>query len=319
MYGRGTMVSGFRLSSWNRLHVRTQLISRRLRNTQLQCLKRNSTQQSHSYITLKSIQSSFVVFQDNYSSHALALSPSDPTVAGNITNQEPWILVELSQSFIEALHSTIGLPWWAALSISGVLLRVTLFPLFFSQVKSVQRMKNAGGDIRKLNSAVRYTRALLPGMDKVAQLKLLKLAGKGYQLIFKKHNVLFLQTGISSFIYVPAFFVMAYSAREMIRSGRFPELETGGFGPWTNLMIPDDTFLLPILASTLTYAGMEVLCAFSSLHIATHSFLPFVDVITESKPALDLDRKKTPALTAFGLAVPRDTAPRHLLLLDRFL
>lgn len=101
-------------------------------------------------------------------------------------------------------------------------------------------------------------------MDNIKQIELLKLAAKGYQIIFKKHNFFFLQTGLSSFIHIPAFVVMAYSAREMVRSGTFPGLETGGFGPWTNLMIPDDTFILPILASTLTYAGMEVLCSFGS-------------------------------------------------------
>ncbi|KAL0583652.1 hypothetical protein ABG067_006465 [Albugo candida] len=239
--------------------IRTQLPSiRRLESTQLRFIKRISTRQSLAFNTSTIAKCPTVDFKDDYVYHALALSPLDVSVSDVVTKQESFFLVELSQSFIEALHSTAGLPWWAALSISGVLLRAALFPLFLVQVKSIQRMKDAGGDIRKLSSAIRYTRALSPAMDNIKQIELLKLAAKGYQIIFKKHNFFLLQTGLSSFIHIPAFVVMAYSAREMVRSGTFPGLETGGFGPWTNLMIPDDTFILPILASTLTYAGMEL-------------------------------------------------------------
>lgn len=98
--------------------IRTQLPSiRRLESTQLRFIKRISTRQSLAFNTSTIAKCPSVDFKDDYVYHALALSPLDVPVSDVVTKQESFFLVELSQSFIEALHSTAGLPWWAALSV----------------------------------------------------------------------------------------------------------------------------------------------------------------------------------------------------------
>lgn len=74
----------------------------------------------------------------------------------------------------------------------------------------------------------------------------------------KKYETRPIQTILGSLVHVPLFILMAYSARDMIRSGNFQGLETGGFLYWTNLQECDETFLLPMLACGSTYWNIEL-------------------------------------------------------------
>lgn len=74
----------------------------------------------------------------------------------------------------------------------------------------------------------------------------------------KKYETRPIQTILGSLVHVPLFILMAYSARDMIRSGNFQGLETGGFLYWTNLKECDETFLLPMLACGSTYWNIEL-------------------------------------------------------------
>lgn len=74
----------------------------------------------------------------------------------------------------------------------------------------------------------------------------------------KKYETRPVQTVLGSLVHVPLFILMAYSARDMIRSGNFAGLDTGGFLYWTNLVECDETYVLPLLACGSTYWNIEL-------------------------------------------------------------
>lgn len=74
----------------------------------------------------------------------------------------------------------------------------------------------------------------------------------------KKYSTRPVQTVLGSLVHVPLFVLMAYSARDMIRSGHFAGLETGGLFYWTNLKACDELYVLPLLACGSTYWNIEL-------------------------------------------------------------
>ena len=63
---------------------------------------------------------------------------------------------------------------------------------------------------------------------------------------------------VGAVVYIPIFAVMAYSARDMVRSGTFAGFDSGGFLVWKNLTEADSTYALPVLAALSTYGNLEL-------------------------------------------------------------
>ncbi|RLN47125.1 hypothetical protein BBJ29_008462 [Phytophthora kernoviae] len=179
-------------------------------------------------------------------------------VAGNGTGHEPWAVVHAVQTALDAAHTTTGLPWWATLLLSGVTLRATIFPFYVYQIRAMQRLMQARPDFSKLYSAYKYARTFTPKSDQRGHLNAILLGKKGVDAVMKKYNTNPVQTVMGSIAYIPIFILMAYSARDMVRSGNYAGFETGGLLFWKNLMETDSTFVLPILAATSTYSNLEL-------------------------------------------------------------
>ncbi|KAJ8559156.1 hypothetical protein ON010_g8292 [Phytophthora cinnamomi] len=97
-----------------------------------------------------------------------------------------------------------------------------------------------------------------PGSDHKGHLDAILLGRQGVKAVMKKHNTRPVQTVMGTVAYIPIFILMAYSARDMVRSGNFAGFESGGLLFWKNLMETDSTYILPILAAASTYGNLEV-------------------------------------------------------------
>ncbi|OQR81304.1 Cytochrome Oxidase Biogenesis (Oxa1) Family, partial [Thraustotheca clavata] len=172
---------------------------------------------------------------------------------------EPWWIVNAAQNVIEAVHTTTGLPWWATFACTAIVVRGSLFPLLVYQIKSTERMAVASKDLRKVWKTYLYARLFLPPGLPSSQIDALKLLKDGAQLTWEKHNTHPVQCIATPLVQIPSFFLMAYSCRDMIRSGVVPGLDSGGFGMFQNLMEADSTFILPILAVGSTYLNFELM------------------------------------------------------------
>ncbi|POM59615.1 Cytochrome Oxidase Biogenesis (Oxa1) Family [Phytophthora palmivora] len=161
------------------------------------------------------------------------------TVAGS--GHEPWAVVQGVQSFLDAVHTTTGLPWWTTLMLSGVTLRAAIFPFYVYQIKATQRLMQARPDFSKLYSAYKYARTFTPGSDHKGHIDAMLLGRQGVKAVMKKYNTRPIQTVVGSVAYIPLFFIMAYSARDMVRCGNFAGFDSGGLLFWKNLMETDST------------------------------------------------------------------------------
>ncbi|CAI5701474.1 unnamed protein product [Peronospora effusa] len=186
------------------------------------------------------------------------LTDAAATVASNSTGHEPWAIVQGVQAVLETVHTTTGLPWWATLMLSGVTLRAAIFPFYVYQIQATQRLMQASTDFRKLFSAYKYARTFTPGSDHKGHLDAILLGRQGIRAVMKKYNTRPIQTVMGGIAYIPIFVVMAYSARDMVRSGNFAGLESGGLSIWKNLMEMDSTYVLPALAALSTYGNLEM-------------------------------------------------------------
>ena len=97
-----------------------------------------------------------------------------------------------------------------------------------------------------------------PGSDYKRHLDAILLGRQGIRAVMKKHNTRPIQTVIGAIAYIPIFMVMAYSARDMVRSGNFAGLVSGGLLFWKNLVKTDTTYVLPALAALSTYGNLEL-------------------------------------------------------------
>ena len=84
------------------------------------------------------------------------------------------------------------------------------------------------------------------------------LGRQGIRAVMKKYNTRPIQTVMGGIAYIPIFVVMAYSARDMVRSGNVAGLDSGGLSIWKNLMEMDSTYVLPALAALSTYGNLEM-------------------------------------------------------------
>ncbi|GMF58527.1 unnamed protein product [Phytophthora fragariaefolia] len=73
----------------------------------------------------------------------------------------------------------------------------------------------------------------------------------------KKYNTRPVLTVLGTVAYIPVFIIMAYSARDMVRSGNFAGFESGGLLFWKNLVETDSTYILPVVSVASTYANLE--------------------------------------------------------------
>ncbi|TMW58481.1 hypothetical protein Poli38472_010040 [Pythium oligandrum] len=167
-------------------------------------------------------------------------------------------IVQAVQSLIEQIHSTTGLPWWATLAATGVVFRAAVFPFYVSQIKSTQRLVQAKADFTKVISAYRFARSFIPKSKMEEHVQAMRLGKRAYELVLKKYDTRPVQTVLGSLVHIPLFILVAYSARDMIRSGNFEGLETGGFWLWSNLKETDSSYVLPFIASSSVFLNLEV-------------------------------------------------------------
>ncbi|KAJ3391262.1 hypothetical protein HDU92_009122 [Lobulomyces angularis] len=131
-----------------------------------------------------------------------------------------WSPIGWSQSLLEAIYVSTGLPWWGTIIAATLLVRIVLFPLMVKTQRSaaiMQNIKHLTEPVQNEMKAARARRDLITAQEKVHEL----------HGIFKEYK-------INPF------------------SGVIGILQTGGIAWFTNLSAPDPFCILPVAAS----AGM---------------------------------------------------------------
>lgn len=161
-----------------------------------------------------------------------------------------WSPVGMIQNCMEFLHVTVDLPWWGAIMLGTLCVRTIVFPLVI---------------IAQRNNAVMNNN--LPQMQAI-QLKMSNARQSGNQLEAARYGqelMIFMKTkGLSPFknMLVPLaqapIFISFFLGLRGMANTPVDSLSTGGLFWFTDLIVPDPYYLLPVITSLTLLATIEV-------------------------------------------------------------
>lgn len=161
-----------------------------------------------------------------------------------------WSPIGLVQNALEYLHVSLDLPWWGAIVIGTVIVRILMFPLVVVAQRNAAKMNN-----------------YLPQLQSI-QLKMTEARQCGNQLEAARYSqelMLFmnekglnpLKNMIVPLAQMPLFLSFFIGLRRM---ANLPvgSLRDGGMLWFTDLTVPDQYFALPIVTSLTLWATIEL-------------------------------------------------------------
>lgn len=157
--------------------------------------------------------------------------------------------IGLVQKGLEAMHVHFGIPWWEAIVIGTLCIRIVLFPL-----------------VVKIQKSAAHTQAFMPGMQK-HQLRMTEARQRGDALeaakaandlsaYLKKNKISPLTTFGLSVAQFPVFISCFLGLRRMA-TAPVESMKEGGLLWFTDLTASDPYYLLPIITSLTLYISME--------------------------------------------------------------
>ena len=160
----------------------------------------------------------------------------DAVVLGNYPS-------DLALRFVEQLH-LLGLPWWAAIAGSTVLVRSALLPIAIRTAKMQGKMKALQKEMAPFQA--RYQ--MSGGLDIEA--------GEKMQEIYNRHGVSPLRMILPQFAQLPIFFSFFMGLRRLAET--FPDAHQGGILWFPDLGIPDTNYILPAISSASALALLKL-------------------------------------------------------------
>lgn len=160
-----------------------------------------------------------------------AVDPSHPIVA---------CMGEL----LHFIHDTTGLPWWATLFASGLIIRVGLAPLQIYQARISAGMSGLEPHFMVLDQKMRHAPKTFKTSLDIARIK---------WRMYTRHGCNPWKLLPPALVQIGAFVAMAISLRSMAIST--PALQTGGMAWFENLAAMDPNYILPITAIAASYAS----------------------------------------------------------------
>lgn len=156
----------------------------------------------------------------------------------------------LIQSALELIHNHAHLPWWACIVTLTVTLRLAVLPVMVKMQRVGATIANLNKDAQVLHARIQECKA---AGDKIGESQ----AGIEIMKLYQKHNAHPLQMIPLAFAQVPLFLSMLYGLRGMAELP-LESLRTGGMLWFTDLVIPDPLFALPLVACGSFLVNIEV-------------------------------------------------------------
>lgn len=161
-----------------------------------------------------------------------------------------WTPVGIVQQIMEYLHVNLGLQWWAAVVLATICIRICVFPLVIIAQRNSAKMHNS-----------------MPQMQ-LLQMKMTEARQTGDALNAARYSqemmVFMTQKGLSPFknMIVPLaqapIFISFFMGLRQMANVPVDSLRSGGMFWFTDLTLPDQFFLLPIITSTTLWLTIEL-------------------------------------------------------------
>ncbi|KAL1923023.1 uncharacterized protein VTP21DRAFT_9399 [Calcarisporiella thermophila] len=196
--------------------------------------------------------------------------PSDPVTTSAFSEIFSGIL-STNQYFLEQLHHSAHLPWWASIVAATVILRSTLtFPIAISQQKYVARMNGIAPVIKSWTETLKHTVTRDAKKRGLTYEEYESLLQKEYRekikSLYRAHKCEPWRVLLLPWVQLPLFLSMSFTLRSMtsfpipwlpLPTSPVDGLQTGGIAWFTDLTQPDHTWLLPMAIGITNVINVE--------------------------------------------------------------
>jgi mitochondrial inner membrane protein COX18 len=187
-----------------------------------------------------------------------------------ISNSTP---VEYIQHGLLQLHDTTGLPWWATIVLSTVMLRTCItMPLAIYQNKILARVENLSLEmpaiVKELKQETAYAMKKFNWTEKQARILYNRSLKKQWNKLIVRDNCHPAKTMILLWGQIPLWICQSVALRNLINMLPDPssleakitytELTIGGFGWIPNLTEVDQSFIIPVVLGLTNLAIIEM-------------------------------------------------------------
>ncbi|XP_018564114.1 mitochondrial inner membrane protein COX18 [Anoplophora glabripennis] len=180
--------------------------------------------------------------------------------------------VEYAQKFLLTVHDTTGLPWWASVVCSTILLRtcVTL-PLAIYQHYILAKVENLKLEMPKIVKELKHEIALAIRMynwdEKTARITFNRSVRKQWNDLIVRENCHPFKASLLLWFQIPMWISLSVAIRNLVymlpnrdldAKLIFTELSVGGFAFIPNLIETDSSLILPVVLGITNLAIIEL-------------------------------------------------------------
>lgn len=159
------------------------------------------------------------------------------------------MVVEQIMNGIELIHTFTGVPYWGAICLATIGIRLLMLPVAIKTVQGTARMAQMRPEMAKVQELMNNDPNISDSRVK------LKYQGE-MQALFKKYNVNPLRAIMWPLAQFPVFIAFFMALRDM--GNHFPGFAEGGALWFTDLTAPDELLILPIFNSLSFLAMIEL-------------------------------------------------------------
>lgn len=181
--------------------------------------------------------------------------------------------VEYVQQGLISLHDYSGLPWWASIVVSTILVRTAVtLPLSIYQNKIVARLEKISLEmpdiVKSLKAETAYAVRKFHWTEDQARMMYNHSLKKQWNNLVIRENCHPAKTMVVLWGQIPLWVVMSVAIRNMVHllpdpssidaQITFAELTLGGFGWIPNLTVVDNSFILPVAMGLINFTIIEI-------------------------------------------------------------
>uniref|UniRef100_A0A023FS83 Putative cytochrome oxid n=1 Tax=Amblyomma cajennense TaxID=34607 RepID=A0A023FS83_AMBCJ len=161
-----------------------------------------------------------------------------------------WSPSGIVQQLLDFLHASTGLPWWATIAVSTVVVKVCLLPLVLKGQRNSIHMNNNLPQMQHLQA--KMTEARNTGN----QLEAARIANE-LMVFMKEKKINPLKSMIIPLAQAPVFISFFFALRGMANLP-MESFKTGGMLWFTDLTVADPYYLLPLITSVSLFCTLEL-------------------------------------------------------------
>ncbi|XP_072024549.1 mitochondrial inner membrane protein OXA1L-like [Amphiura filiformis] len=161
-----------------------------------------------------------------------------------------WSPIGILQHSLEFLHMSVGLPWWGAIAVGTVIVRLCVFPVMVKQQQHAANMNNHMPRFQELQTKLTAAKA---SKD---QYEMIKITQEMQQYMMK-HDINPLKSFLGIAVQAPVFISFFIALRRMATLP-VESMTVGGMSWFTDLTIADPYYALPVMASLTMLAIIQM-------------------------------------------------------------